>query len=62
LLAAILFNHELLRQTDEKSIMGSYVAEPVRVFVLNHFANELSTMFFEPGYRIVNVRHGEHDA
>ncbi len=38
------------------------IAEPIRVFVLDHFADELRAAFAEPGERIVDVLHGEHDA
>ena len=53
---------ELLGKPDEKSFGAPDVAEPIRVFVLNHFADELRAAFAEPGERIVDVLHGEHDA
>ena len=53
---------ELLGETDENSFGAPDVAEPIRVFVLNHFADELRAAFAEPGERIVDVLHGEHDA
>src|SRR5262249_46621535 len=31
-------------------------------FVLDHFADELRSAFAEPGKRIIDVLHGEHDA
>ena len=49
-------------QPDEKSFVSADVAEPIRVLVLNHFANELSAMLVEPGEHLVNVVNGEHDA
>src|SRR5213075_194143 len=53
---------ELLRKPDENSFGAPDVAEPIRVFVLDHFADELRAAFVEPGERIVDVLHGEHDA
>ena len=53
---------ELLGEPDENSFGAPDVAEPIRVFVLDHFADELRAAFAEPGERIVDVLHGEHDA
>ena len=53
---------ELLGKPDENSFGAPDVAEPIRVFVLDHFADELRAAFAEPGERIVHVLHGEHDA
>src|SRR6185503_1381721 len=53
---------ELLGKPEENSFGASDVAEPIRVFVLDHFADELRAAFAEPGERIVDVLHGEHDA
>src|SRR5712664_1380887 len=53
---------ELLGKPDENSFGAPDVAEPIRVFVLDHFADELRAAFAEPGERIVDVLHGEHDA
>src|SRR5438105_1429951 len=53
---------ELLGKPDEKAFGGPDVAEPIRVFVLDHFADELRAAFSEPGERIVDVLHREHDA
>src|SRR6266700_697140 len=53
---------ELLGKPDEKSFGAPDVAEPIRVFVLDHFADEFRAAFVEPGERIVDVLHGEHDA
>src|SRR3979409_1682093 len=53
---------ELLGKPDEKSFGAPDVAEPILVFVLDHFADELRAAFAEPGERIVDVLHGEHDA
>src|SRR5436190_550862 len=53
---------ELLGESDQKSFGATDVAEPIRVFVLNHFADELRTTLAEPGERLVDVLHGEHDA
>src|SRR5687768_15789910 len=53
---------ELLGKPDENSFGAPDVAEPIRVFVLDHFADELRAAFAEPGERIVDVLHREHDA
>jgi hypothetical protein len=53
---------ELLGEPDEDSFGAPDVAEPITVFVLGHFADELRAAFAEPGKRIVDVLHGEHDA
>src|SRR2546422_9730447 len=53
---------ELLGKPDENSFGAPDVAKPIRVFVLDHFADELRAAFAEPGERIVDVLHGEHDA
>src|ERR687897_2544559 len=54
---------ELLREPDEKSSGSPDVAEPIRVFVLDHFAaDKLRAALTKPGERLVNVVHGEHDA
>ena len=49
---------ELLGEPDENSFGAPDVAEPIRVFVLDHFADELRAAFAEPGERIVDVLHG----
>src|SRR5260221_1985775 len=53
---------ELLGKPDENSFETPDVAEPIRVFVLDHFADELRAALTKPGDRIVDVLHGEHDA
>src|SRR6266511_1782868 len=53
---------ELLGEPDQQSFGAADVAEPIRVLVLDHFANELRTTLAEPGERLVDVVHGEHDA
>ena len=54
---------EFLGEPDKKSSGPTDVAEPIRVFVLDHFAaDELRAALAEPGERIVDVVHGEHDA
>ena len=53
---------ELLGETDEKSFGTADVAEPIYILVLNHFTDELRAMLAEPGERIVEVVHSEHDA
>ena len=53
---------ELFGQSDENSFGAPDVAEPIDVLVLDHFADELRAAFAEPGERIVDILHGEHDA
>src|ERR1051326_7797589 len=53
---------ELLGEPDENSFGTPDVAEPIRVFILDHCADELRAAFAEPGERSVDVLHGEHDA
>jgi serine/threonine protein kinase len=53
---------ELLGEPDEQSFGTADVAEPIRLFVLNHFADELRATLAEPGERLVDVVHSEHDA
>src|SRR5215217_1644883 len=53
---------ELLGKPDENSFGAPDVAEPIRIFVLDHFADDLRAAFTEAGERIVDVLHGEHDA
>ena len=53
---------KLLGEPDEKSFGTADVAKPIRVLVLNHFTDELRAALEEPGERLVDVVHGEHDA
>ena len=53
---------EWFSQSDEKSFGAADVAEPIRLFVLNHFADELRATLAKPGERLVDVVHGEHHA
>ena len=53
---------KLLGEPDEKSFGTADVAEPIRIFVLDYFANELRAMLAESGKGIIDVVHGEHDA
>src|SRR5262249_44511596 len=54
---------EFLGEPDEKAFGPADVAEPIRLFVLDHFgADELRAVFAEPGERLVKVVNGEHDA
>ena len=53
---------DLLREPNENSFGAPDVAEPIRILVLDHFADELRAAFHEPGERIVDVLHSEHDA
>src|SRR5437773_8159087 len=52
---------ELLGEPDENPFGATDVAEPIHVFILDHFADKLRTAFAESGERIVDVLHGEHD-
>src|SRR5260221_3365529 len=53
---------ELLGEPDENPFGTPDVAEPIHVFILDQFADELRAAFAESGERIVDVLHGEHDA
>ena len=53
---------ELLGESDEQSFGAADVAEPIRVLVLHHVANELRAARAESHERLVDVVHGEHDA
>src|SRR5687768_18235304 len=53
---------ELFGESDEKPLRPTDVAEPIGVFVLNNFADELRAALAEPLERVVDVVHGEHDA
>src|SRR5436189_4491220 len=53
---------ELFGEPDENSFGTPDVAEPIHVFILDHFADKLRAALAEPGERIVDVLHGEHDA
>src|SRR5215212_6177203 len=53
---------ELFGEPDENSFGTPDIAEPVHVFVLDDFANQLRAAFAEPHERIVDIVHGEHDA
>ena len=51
----------MLGQPDENALGASDVAEPIHVFVLDYFVDELRAVVPEPGERVVEVVHGEHD-
>jgi hypothetical protein len=53
---------ELLGEPNEQSFGSTDVAEPIRVLVLNHFADKLRAARTEPDEHLVNVVYGEHDA
>jgi hypothetical protein len=53
---------DLLGQPDENALGASDVAKPIHVFVLDNFVDELRAVLAEPGERIVEVVHREHDA
>src|SRR5918996_6495609 len=60
-LSACRASADLFGQSDENALGASDVAEPIRVFVPNHFVDELRAMLPEPSERVVEVVHGEHD-
>lgn len=47
----------MLGEPDENALGASDVAEPIHVFVLDHFADELRAVSAEPGQRLVEVVH-----
>ena len=51
----------MLGQPDENALRASDVAEPIHVFVLHHFVDELRAVSSKPGEGIVEVVHCEHD-
>src|SRR5690606_13573043 len=51
---------ELFGQPDYNFLGAPDVAEPIFVFVLDHFADEPRAASAEPGERVVDVLHGEH--
>ena len=53
---------EFLGEPDEKPLRPADVAEPIRVFIPDHFAYHLRTVLAEPLERLVDIVHGEHDA
>src|ERR1044072_6765742 len=52
---------ELLGEADENAFGAPDVAEAIGIFVLDHVADEHGAALAEPGQRIVDVLHGEHD-
>lgn len=52
---------ELLGEADEKSFGPADVAEPIRVFMPDYFADELRAAIAEPFQRLVDVVHGGQD-
>lgn len=53
---------ELLREPNEEPFRTPDVAKAICIFVLDHFADELSAALAEPGERVVDVLDGEHGA
>src|SRR5690606_27764412 len=47
---------------DKKSFGATDVAEPVRLLVLDHIADELRAALAEPGKRLLDAVHSAHDA
>ena len=52
---------DLLRQADEDPLGAADVTEPILILVLHQFTDQLGSVRTEPGERIVDVVHGEHD-
>src|SRR5260370_16965823 len=57
----VLRSAEFLGESDEKPFGPADVAEPIRVFILDYFADELRATLAELFKRLVDVVHGEHD-
>src|ERR1700730_7308112 len=53
---------DLLGEPDENALGASDVAEPIHVFVLDDFVDELRAVLAEPGQGFIEIVHGEHDA
>src|SRR6478609_1500970 len=53
---------ELLGEPYEYPLGTADVSEPIRVSVLDHFADDRRAALAESGERVVEVVHGEHDA
>src|SRR5256885_5899791 len=53
---------EFLGESDEKPFRPADIAEPIRVFILDYFADELRAALAELFQRLVDVVHGKHDA
>jgi hypothetical protein len=54
---------EFLGNPYEKPFGPADLAEPIRIFVPDHFAaDKLGAVFMEPGERLFDVVHGEHQA
>ena len=58
----LLRSAEFLSESNEKAFRPADVAEPVRVFVLDHFPYELRAAVAESFKRLVDVVHREHGA
>lgn len=57
----VAFRHVIVLRSAE--FLGeSDVAEPIRVFILDDFTNELRAVIAEPCKHLVDVVHGEHHA
>src|SRR6188768_1442674 len=53
---------DFLGQPDQNALGASDVAEPIHVFVLDHFVDELRAVLAEPDERVLEIVYGEHDA
>ena len=55
-------NARFLCQPGKISFGTQNVTESMHVLILNYLAHDLRTEFAEPGERIVDVLHGQHDS
>ena len=53
---------ELLGESNQNAFGPPDIAEPIHVLILHHFADKLRAAATEPGERIVDILHDEHDA
>jgi hypothetical protein len=53
---------QLIGHPEEETFGAADVAEPVHIFVLHYFADELRATRAESGERLVEVIDSEHDA
>ena len=58
--AAYATSPEFLGDSDEKAFGPANIAEPIRLFVLHHVADQLRAKLAQSDERIVDVFHSEH--
>jgi hypothetical protein len=61
-IAVVLRSSQFLGEADEKPFRPADIAEPIRVLILDDFADELRAAIAEPCKSLVEIVHGEHDA